>query len=181
MSRGPGDGEGQGTGRRKRTRAPRPSPSDLSPGERLQRAYRAALRLLAHRERSEAELRARLAAKGFDRETVGRVLEQLQEAGLQDDARFAQALAADAVRSRGLAARAIRGELRRRGIDRALAAEAATRDPHEEEAGARALARKRAAQLASLPAPVRERRVAGLLARRGYPAELCERLARDEE
>lgn len=181
MSREPGGGEGQGTGPKdskgQRTRAPRPSPSQLPPEEAFENAHAAALRLLSHRERSQAEIRTRLRSKGYRAQTVDQVLERLQGSGLQSDERFAETFATEAHRSRGLSSAAVQGELRRRGVDKRLAAEAATEPPEEEESRARELALRRAARLSGQPPEVRLRRIAGFLARRGYPPELCWRLA----
>ena len=177
MSRGPGDGEGQESGRAKRRRAPRPSPSQLPPEERFEKGLSAALRLLAARERSRAELRTKLAGKGYPRDTILAVLARLQETQLQSDERFADAFATEAQRSRGLSSYAVQGELRRRGVDKDLAAQAATETPESEEARATELADRKAVRLAGHPPDVRYRRILSFLARRGYPAELCRRLA----
>jgi regulatory protein len=178
VSRDPGGGEGQGPGKpKRRARAPRPSPSQLSPEEAFEQAHSAALRLLSHRERSRVELRSRLARKGYDAPTIDRVLDRLAEAGLQSDERFAATFTLEAHRSRGLSTNAVQGQLRRRGIDRQLAAEAATETPEVEEARARDLAERRAARMTGLSPEVRARRLLGYLARRGYPPELCRRLA----
>jgi SOS response regulatory protein OraA/RecX len=100
----------------------------------------------------------------------------LSESGLQSDERFAEAFALQARVGRGLSSYALQGELRRRGVDKVLAAEAATESPEEEERRARTLAVRRAARLAGLPEDVRNRRLMSYLARRGYPSELCARL-----
>ena len=177
MSREPGDGEGQGIGRKRRARTPRPSPSDLSPAERRERAQADALRLLSHRERSRRELATRLRSRGYDPETVESVLDRLAEAGLQSDGRFAEEYVTSAQRSRGLATASIQGELRRRGIDRELAARAATEPPEAEEDRARALAHRRAGGMRNLTPDVKRRRLTAYLARRGYEPSLCERIA----
>ena len=175
--REPGDGEGQGHGKRRKPRAPRPSPSDFPPAERAERAYEAALRLLNHRERSRAELRIRLRSKGYDGDTIEGVLDRLTDAGLQDDRRFAELFTAEAHRSRGLSSSAVRGELRRRGVERDLAAEAATEPPEEEAARALEQATRRARRLGGLAPEVRHRRLVAFLGRRGYGREVSERAA----
>jgi regulatory protein len=180
VPRGPAGGEGQEPRRRKRVRAPRPSPSELAPAERREQAHAAALRLLSHRERSRAELRLRLRGKGYDVDTIESALDRIAAAGLQSDDRFSEMFTLESQRGRGLSATAIQGELRRRGIDRELAAQAAAEPPEAEEARARALARKRAGQLSRLAPEVRRRRLEGFLARRGYRSELCRRLAVEE-
>lgn len=176
----PGDDPGRSSAKRKRSRKPRPGSSEFSPAERSEQAHAAALRLLSHRERTRAELGRRLRLKGYDPETVEGVLDRLAESGLQSDDRFAEVFTGEAHRSRGLSATALQGELIRRGVDRRLAAEAATEPPEQEEARARELAAARARKLGSSLAPeVRRRRIVDYLARRGYPAEMCFRLAAD--
>ncbi|MGH2793583.1 MAG: regulatory protein RecX, partial [Actinomycetota bacterium] len=166
--------------KRKRSRAPRPGSSELPPEERREKARDAALRLLSHRERSRAELKQRLRAKGYDAETIEGVLDALRDSGLQSDERFAEVFTGEAHRSRGLASGAVRGELLRRGIDRRLALEAATERPEDEESRARELALSRARRLPAEIAPdARKRRIAGYLARRGYPPDVCFRMAAD--
>jgi regulatory protein len=158
---------GDGTG------AGKPVPSELPVVERREKAHAAALRLLAVRDRSVVELRSRLRDKGYDAETVTYVLEKLTSARLLDDRRFAEGYAESAVRSKGLAARVIQTELRRRGIDKETAAVASTRSPEEEEQNAREIAARRAARLGSYPVDVQARRLRSFLQRRGYGAELC--------
>jgi regulatory protein len=62
----------------------------LAGAELSQRCLNAALRYLAYRPRSEAELGERLARRGFDSETVAATLARLKEQGLVDDLAFAQ-------------------------------------------------------------------------------------------
>ncbi|MCE9664198.1 recombination regulator RecX [Halomonas sp. M5N1S17] len=76
------------------------------------------MRLLARREYSRAELAERLAAKGHDSAAIGGCLDALAEQGLQSDSRFAESFLRSRV-ARGQGPLKIRGELSRRGIDRA--------------------------------------------------------------
>lgn len=149
-----------------------------SAAEQRTAAWDAALRLLSHRERSAAELRSRLRQKGFPDPVVEGVLERLAEVGLQDDRRFADRYAQEAA-ARGLAARRVQGELRRKGVDAETAAGATAARPEDEEARAREAAARRAARLRGLPAPAVARRLEGFLARRGFEPELSRRLARE--
>jgi len=148
----------------------------MPPAERLEKARAVALRLLGSRERSALEIRQRLRQRGFDPETVARVAADLVEAGLQDDRRFA-AQAVESGAARGFSSRAIQQRLRRAGLGSALAAQAAAEDEQAEEARAREAAARRAARLAGSPPDVRFRRLSSFLAGRGYPPELCRRLA----
>jgi len=176
VSRDPGDGEGQGNGKRKRTRRPRPSPSQLSPEEAREKATAVALRSLSHRERSRRELWLVLRRKGYAPDTIEGVLDSLEESGLQSDRRFAEAFTTAAHAGRGLSTSATQGELRRRGVEPALAAEAATEHPDDEEARARELAQVRARRLGGGTLEARRRRLIGFLARRGYRGDLGRRI-----
>jgi len=80
-----------------------------------------ALNMLARREHSGAELRAKLAAKGFPSDIIDDALSDLNRAGWQSDERFVEAFIR--VRGeRGYGPVRIRAELRERGIDEALIA-----------------------------------------------------------
>lgn len=79
----------------------------------------AALRLLARREHSFIELQRKLKRKGWPSTAVDAVVQDLADAGLQSDQRFAESYA----RSRAEKAYGplrIRAELSERGIDRGL-------------------------------------------------------------
>jgi regulatory protein len=75
-----------------------------------------ALNLLSRRDHSEAELRRKLAPKGFPAEALDEVMARLRDAGYLDDKRFARGFAESALRNgRGYGFR-LRLELSRRGI-----------------------------------------------------------------
>lgn len=137
----------------------------------LEAAHRAALRALARRAHARYDLRRRLLQKQHPPAATDGALERLAAAGLLDDARFAlDYAAAKARRGRG-PARLVR-DLQAQGIDRRVAENAVRSslaaegvDPAE---AVRALAEKRAKQLAGLPARVRKRRLVAFLVRRGF-------------
>jgi regulatory protein len=74
-----------------------------------------AMDLLARREHSVAELRAKLIARDFDADEVDRAVARLAEEGLVSDERFAEAYIASRVR-KGQGPLRIRVELERRGV-----------------------------------------------------------------
>jgi SOS response regulatory protein OraA/RecX len=143
-------------------------------------AHAAALRLLTTRARTRAELRQRLEDRGFEAAAVAEALDRLERVGLVDDAALAE-MVAEGRAERGLDAPAIAGELRDRGVDPVVAERAANAAvPAEDRADrCRQVAEARLAQLAGLPAPTQLRRLATYLARRGYPPDLAESVARD--
>ena len=137
----------------------------------IEAAHRAGLRALARRAHARHDLRRRLLQKQHPPHAVDEALARLEATGLLDDARFAiDYAAAKARRGRG-PARLI-GDLLAQGVERRVAENAVRTslaaegvDPAE---AVRALAEKRARQLAGLPQPVRKRRLVAFLMRRGF-------------
>ncbi len=184
---GPGRGTGRGRrggGGRGRSAAPEPPATgaaavDPEPDpESVARSI--ALRLLTGAPRSRAQLAEALARRDVPDDVAERVLDRFTEVGLIDDAEYARILVRSKHADRGLARRALGVELRRKGIDDEVAAEAlGTVDGEQEEATARELVRRRLAATAGLPAEVRTRRVVAMLGRKGYPGGLAHRLVRE--
>ncbi|HEY3376320.1 MAG TPA: regulatory protein RecX [Armatimonadota bacterium] len=84
------------------------------------RAMQYALRVLGYRQRSEAEMRQRLARKGFAAQVADRILARLTHLQLLDDREFARSWVASRV---GYGPARLKQELRQKGIDRDLAEE----------------------------------------------------------
>ena len=137
----------------------------------LEGAHRAGLRALARRAHARFDLRRRLLQKQHPPAAVDGALERLVQQDLLDDARFARDYAsAKASRGRG-PSRLVR-DLLSQGVERRIAEDAVRTaladDDVDPDAVVRAVAEKRASQLAGLPAPVRKRRLVAFLARRGF-------------
>jgi regulatory protein len=79
----------------------------------------AAARFLEARSRSVAEVRRRLTGAGYRADLVEGAIERLLELGMLDDEAFARAWVESRDRARPRGERAIREELRLKGIDRA--------------------------------------------------------------
>jgi len=133
-----------------------------------------AVRLLATREHSRAELRRKLLARGGDSDAVEGVLDGLARRRLQSDERYAEQYAEQRA-ARGYGPLRIRAELRERGIDAVVIDEwLDERDPVWRERLAE-VARKRFG--ATGPADFRERgRRARFLEYRGFGADLIRRV-----
>ena len=139
----------------------------------LEGAYRAALRALARRAHARFDLRRRLLQKQHPPAAVDGALARLAALGLLDDARFARDYAgAKATRGGGRGPTRLVRDLLSQGVERRVAEEAVRAaladDEVDPDATVRAVAEKRAKQLAELPAAVRKRRLAAFLARRGF-------------
>jgi len=136
---------------------------------------------LTGQARSRHELRARLAKKDVPAELAEQLLDRFGEVGLVDDEAFARSWVESRQRSRGLARRALAQELRRKGVDDETARTALDDlDPAQEEQAARALVRKKLRSLRGVDHATATRRLAGMLARKGYPAGLAFAVVRDE-
>jgi regulatory protein len=136
----------------------------------VEAAYRTVLRALEGRSYARGDLTRRLLRKGHPRAAADGAIHRAAELGLLDDAAFARNyVETRSARGRG-PSRLVRDLLsmgvERSLIDRAIAAE--WPEGRDRSAIPLALARKRAAQLASLPRQTRRRRVVAYLARRGF-------------
>ena len=87
------------------------------------RARNSAMRLLARREHSRAELRGKLVGRGFESDSVEGLLQGLEEQDLLSDERFAMSLIASRAET-GYGPNRIDLELRNRGVSEELAREA---------------------------------------------------------
>ena len=134
-----------------------------------------ALRHLARRDHSRAELARKLAAHG-EADEVDAVIARMGELGLQSDSRYAEAFV------RGKAARfgasRLRSELARRGIERDLIEQAIENECVESEVErARQVLRSR---FSVAPADPREwARQARFLQTRGFAPELIRKLLKE--
>jgi regulatory protein len=107
------------------------------------------------------------------------VLTRFEQVGLIDDAAFAEAWVDSRHHSRGLARRALARELRTRGVDSETVEEAVDRvDGEQEEERARALIERRLRATRGLERGKRIRRLAGMLARKGYAEGIALRVVR---
>ena len=127
------------------------------------------LRQLAMAPRSRAELAQKLAQRDCPADVAAVVLDRMTEVGLIDDEAYAQMLVRSQQAGRGLARRALARELRKKGIEEHLAEEAlATISDEDERDRARALVDKKVRAMHGLGIDVQTRRLAGMLARKGY-------------
>jgi len=132
------------------------------------------LRSLTASARSRKQLADGLAARDVPADVAARVLDRFTEVGLVDDPALARAIVRSRSQETGAARRRIADELRRKGIDPDVAADALAQiDDEDERRTALDLARARARRLAGLERDVALRRLVGVLARKGYPPHVC--------
>ncbi|MFF3215070.1 recombination regulator RecX [Streptomyces sp. NPDC002886] len=169
-SEGWGDREGR-EGREARPELPPQSPEE--------QARAICLRLLTGMPRTRRQLADALAKRDIPEEVSEQVLSRFEEVGLIDDAAFAGAWVESRHRGRGLARRALAQELRTKGVAPTLVQEALEQlDSDQEEETARELVERKLRATRGLERDKRIRRLAGMLARKGYPEGMALRVVR---
>jgi regulatory protein len=183
---GPGRGRRESFAERRERRAAIDDPAVV---------LEAAARFLEARSRSVYEVRRRLGGAGYRTELVEGAIARMTELGMLDDEVFARAWVESRDRARPRGERAIREELRVKGIDRATmdvvlgerrdrAVETGSNDdgdlapPSADRTAAERLLAKNARALARVADPrQRRQRAYALLARHGFDPETCRDVA----
>ena len=126
------------------------------------------------------ELAAALRRGQVADEVATEVLDRYDDVGMIDDKAFARAWVTSRHHGRGLARRALAGELRRKGVGATAVGEALDEvDDATEEATARALVERRLRGERRDRPEVTLRRLVGMLARKGYPPAVAVRVVRE--
>jgi regulatory protein len=151
----------------------------------------AAARFLEARSRSVSEVRRRLSSAGYRPDLVDGAIARLLDLGVLDDEAFARAWVESRDRARPRGERAMREELRLKGIDRTTMdlvlgerreavgpAEDGEAVTSPDRAAAERLIRKQSRALARVADPrQRRQRAYALLARNGFDPEICREVA----
>lgn len=138
------------------------------------------LRQLELSPKSRQQLRDKLRQRNCPDDVAEAVLDRMAGVGLVDDDAFASMLIRSQQASRGLARRALARELRTRGVDDETARAALEAiDPEGESDRAAQLVAKKLKAMHGLDATVQTRRLAGMLARKGYSSEVSLRVIRE--
>lgn len=182
------------TGRRKRSAKKRPQPSWKEKAKRREKRAQAraeaeakerekdpighareiVLTQLTSAPRSRAQLEEKLISREVDPDVAEVVLDRMEDVGLVNDEELAGMIVRSQLATRRLGRRALSQELRRKGIDDEIAShtlEAEVTDDVERQ-NALILARKKMRTMSNLDEAAKTRRLAGLLARKGYSGSL---------
>lgn len=153
---------------------------DAEPADPESRARQICLNQLSYAPKTRSQLREVLVKREIPEDVADEVLSRFADVGLIDDAAFAKAWVESRHHSKGLAGRALKAELRQRGVGSDDINEAvAALDPDAETETARRLVERKLSSTRGLPTETRTRRLAGMLARKGYPAGLAFRIIRE--
>ncbi|WP_328410199.1 recombination regulator RecX [Streptomyces violaceus] len=149
------------------------------PGDPVEQARAICLRLLTGTPRTRKQLADALRKRQIPDDAAEEVLSRFEEVGLINDSAFADAWVESRHRGRGLARRALARELRTKGVDSTLIDEAVSQlEPEQEEETARELVARKLRSTRGLDRDKRLRRLAGMLARKGYSEGMALRVVR---
>ena len=138
------------------------------------------LRALTGAPKTRQQLADLLAKADVPDEAAEAVLDRYVEVGLIDDAAYANAWVSSRQAGRGLARRALSAELRAKGVDPEVAAEAVEQiDDDDERAAARRLVERKVPGMRRLDRATATRRLMGMLARKGYNGGLAAAVVRE--
>lgn len=156
--------------------------ADLTPDADPEAVARSiVLRQLTIAPRTRAQLADTLARRGVPEEVASALLDRFEEVDLVDDEQFSRMWVHSRHTGRGLSRRALRYELRQRGVAEETVREAVDEiSPDDELAAARDLVRRRLPALRADDPARRTRRLAGMLARKGYGQGVALRAIREE-
>ncbi len=142
----------------------------LREADAQEQAYQRALRYLSYRARSETEIRRYLQKHNTAPHHIEAVLTRLRDLGLVNDAQFAAAWVENRSTFRPRGRRALRAELRQKGLSEDAIAQA-LEDLDEAQLAYQA-AQKRLRRYRDLPWPTFRQRLGAYLARRGFPYDV---------
>ena len=138
------------------------------------------MRALTGAPKTRQQLADLLARREVPEDAATAVLDRLTEVGLIDDAAFARAWVSSRQAGRGLARRALSAELRAKGVEAEVAAEAVELvDDEDERAAAARLVERRLTGMRRLDRATATRRLIGMLARKGYNGGLAAAVVRE--
>ncbi|WP_217213782.1 recombination regulator RecX [Streptomyces sp. AC550_RSS872] len=167
----PGEDGGASSSSRAEERTPLADP--------VEQARAICLRLLTGTPRTRKQLADALRKREIPDDAAEEVLSRFEEVGLINDSAFAEAWVESRHHGRGLARRALARELRTKGVDSTLIDEAVSQlDSEQEETTARELVARKLRSTRGLDRDKRLRRLAGMLARKGYPEGMALRVVR---
>ena len=149
---------------------------DLRQLEEVSSATQSALRLVAHRARTEVELRKRLARNGFSSAAVDLTIERMRDWNYLDDEDFARRWVESREGHRPRAASMIKRELVGKGVDAETAEQVVADAAIDEYKIALELGQKWAGRPLREDRETQRRRLAAYLQRRGFGWDVVRRV-----
>jgi len=144
----------------------------LRESDAQEQAYQRALRYVGYRPRTEAELRRYLAQRGAAEAHIEAAIARLRDLNLVDDTAFAHAWVADRITFHPRGRRALRAEMRQKGLAEDTIDQ--TLENIDEAALAYQAAQKGVRRYRNLEWPAFRQKMTAYLARRGFPYSIVQ-------
>ena len=146
-----------------------------------EKARARAFLLLKFRPRSESEFRTRLSRIGCGPVMIEKLVAEFKQKDLLNDAKFARYFAAQQMVMKPAGRRALINNLKAKGVDPALSAQAVEEaaEGKDELTRARELAESRVFSLKGLKKDAAQRRLFGFLSRRGFSSDVVYKVVRE--
>ena len=138
----------------------------LRAADEIEKAFVKAVNFLSHRPRTDREVQRRLAKVTSDPDVINAVMVRLREAKMVDDEAFAKFWVENRTTFRPRGCRALRSELRQKGIAPEIIEESVAN--FDETTAATDAARRRAPRLSNLPIQEFRQKLRSFLGRRGF-------------
>lgn len=150
--------------------------NEIRAAEEARRAFEAALRILRSRDHTAGEVRVKLGGKGYESQTVEKVVHRLQELGLINDRRFVREWVSESLDHRPAGREKLVHDLQQKGVDRATIDEVLSTlmDETAEITMAQKLARKLMTKSDGCTTHTTLARIADSLRRRGFAEDTIE-------
>lgn len=145
--------------------------------DEIEKAFQRVVHFLSFRPRSQSEVERNLRKHAIPDEIIAKVIERLVAAGLLNDAEFARRWAENRSEFRPRGARALRVELRQKGVSDTSIEEAL--HGLDEESLARQAAARKARLLAKLEWPEFRNKLSAYLSRRGFAFDVINQVCRE--
>lgn len=145
----------------------------LRAADEVEKTHERALHFLSFRPRSEAEVRRNLADARSAPETIETIIQRLKGAGLIDDRAFVQYWLENRGQFGPRSARALKVELRQKGVPAELIDQMLREIAHDDESAAQQAARQQARRMANLDRKTFTQKLGAYLMRRGFGYEVA--------
>jgi regulatory protein len=140
--------------------------------DEIRKAYNNAINYLAHKMRTEKEVYSYLKEKKLEEAAISEVIIRLKEQGYLNDAEYADAYVRTQISTTNKGSYVVRMELKERGVDEALIADAMEQFTQEQQfEKAKLLAEKYARKYSSESERVLKQKLDAMLRRKGYQTD----------
>jgi regulatory protein len=144
---------------------------ELRAEDEIESAYQRALKLFVYRDRSEGEVRQKLSDLNIDEGTIEAVIQRLSIGEIINDRRFAKQWIANRTEFRPRSQRALRYELKQKGISEAIISNAL--EMVDDEKACYEAAQKQCRKYKGLEWGEFRKRMVAFLARRGFHYQIA--------